>query len=63
MPSGPLLVVCWGGVDILQGTPVNAPASVGLNRRTSLPGQQLRAKRRYGRWCDNTQARVVIQTV
>jgi hypothetical protein len=59
----PRLAACWGGVDILHGAPVNAPASVGLNRRKLLHGMQLRAASSYDRWCDNTQPRVVIQTV
>jgi hypothetical protein len=59
----PQLAACRGGVDILQGAPVNAPASGGLNRRKPLRGRQLQTKSRYGRRCDNSQARVVIQTV
>ncbi len=59
----PQLAACWGGVDILHATPVNAPRSVGLNRRMPLREGQLPEALRHGRRCDNTKPRVLIQTV
>ena len=59
----PPVAACPAGVDILQGAPVNVPATGLPNRRKPLSGNRLRPEFACGRWCVNTQAWVVIQTV
>jgi hypothetical protein len=59
----PPLAACEATVDILHGAPVNASATGVSNRRNPLPGGRLRPDSACGRWCVNTQAWVVIQTV
>ena len=50
-------------VDILIISSVNAPATGGPNRRNPLLGRRLRQEFACGKWCVNTQAWLVIQTV
>ena len=59
----PPFAACSAGVDILHGAPVNAPATGVSDRRNPLSGRRLRLDSACGRWCVNTQERVVIQSV
>ena len=54
---------CEATVDILHAAAVNASTTGVSNRRNPLPGKRLRPDSACGRWCVNTQAWVVIQTV
>ena len=57
------VAACAARADILHGAPVNAPAAGLSHRRNPLSRRRLRPESACGRWCVNTQARVVIQTV
>ena len=59
----PPVEACEARADILYGAPDNAPAAGLSHRRNPLPGRLLKPDSACGRWCVNTQAWVVIQTV
>jgi hypothetical protein len=61
--AAPPVAASSAGADILHGAPVNAPAAGVSHRRNPLSGRRLRPDSACGRWCVNTQAWVVMQTV